>query len=58
MLMTLSRGLMVLLIALILGVAGLTADRVGRLVADLPRFVLGTVSVGAAALGVYLHAEA
>jgi O-antigen ligase len=54
MLMTLSRGLMVLLIALILGVSGLTADRVGRLVADLPRFVLGTVSVCATSLGVYL----
>lgn len=54
MIMTLSRGLIVLLVVLVLGLVGLTTDRLGRLVADLPRFAVAVVSVSAAVVGLYV----
>lgn len=54
MLMTLSRGLMFLLIILALGAAGLIANRANRLAANLPRLLISAALAAAAVVVVYV----
>jgi hypothetical protein len=53
MLSTLSRGLMLDLIILAIAVMGLTANRSGALIPDVPRFIFAIVSVATAVIGLY-----
>ena len=54
MLMTLSRGLMFLLIILALGVTGLVAGRLNRLTVNVPRLLVTAAAAAAVVLGTYV----